>query len=161
MKLSQAVIKSLRELVDLAGGDVGEVEVEKRFFGWRIRVSKGSSGAVVQTVAPAPAAPAAPAAAPAPAAPPQADEGGAEEVVEGPTVNSPMVGTFYRSPSPDAGPFVKEGDVVTAGQTVCIIEAMKIMNEIEAEIGGRVAKVLVENGSPVEYNTPLFLIEPS
>ena len=72
-----------------------------------------------------------------------------------------MVGTFYRSPSPDAESFVKEGDVVSPGQTLCIIEAMKIMNEIEAEVGGRVVKVLVENGKPVEYNTDLFLLEPA
>ena len=94
-------------------------------------------------------------------APPPAATEAEPAVVEGPSVKSPMVGTFYTSPSPDADPFVKEGDIVTVGQTVCIIEAMKIMNEIEAEVGGRVSKVLVENGAPVEYDTPLFTIDPA
>ena len=71
-----------------------------------------------------------------------------------------MVGMFYRSPSPDSPPFVEEGDVVSEGQTLCIIEAMKIMNEIEADVKGRVVRVLIENAKPVEYNTPLFLLEP-
>ncbi|MEO0198483.1 MAG: acetyl-CoA carboxylase biotin carboxyl carrier protein [candidate division WOR-3 bacterium] len=72
---------------------------------------------------------------------------------------SPMVGTFYRSPSPGAEPFVKEGDLVKKGQVVCIIEAMKVMNEIESDVTGRIVKVLVENGKPVEYNQPLFLVD--
>ena len=76
------------------------------------------------------------------------------------TLRSPMVGMFYQSPSPDAPPYVTEGDEVTRGQTLCIIEAMKIMNEIESDVDGRVVRVLVDNASPVEYNTPLFLIEP-
>ncbi len=75
-------------------------------------------------------------------------------------VTAPMVGTFYRAPSPDAPPFVNEGDAVEAGQTVCIIEAMKLFNEIQSEVPGRVARVLVENGTPVEYGQPLLLIEP-
>jgi acetyl-CoA carboxylase biotin carboxyl carrier protein len=77
------------------------------------------------------------------------------------TVEAPMVGTFYRASSPTADPYVREGDVVKEGQIVCIIEAMKLMNEIEAKIAGRVAKVLVENGQAVEYGQPLFLIEPA
>ena len=77
------------------------------------------------------------------------------------TVEAPMVGTFYRASSPTADPYVREGDVVKEGQIVCIIEAMKLMNEIEAKVAGRVAKVLVENGQAVEYGQPLFLIEPS
>jgi acetyl-CoA carboxylase biotin carboxyl carrier protein len=75
-------------------------------------------------------------------------------------VEAPMVGTFYRAPAPDAAPFVSEGDLVKEGQVLCIIEAMKLMNEIEARMAGRVAKVLVENGQPVEYGQPLFLVEP-
>jgi acetyl-CoA carboxylase biotin carboxyl carrier protein len=75
-------------------------------------------------------------------------------------IKSPIVGTFYAGPSPDAGPYVRAGDFVEAGQTVCIIEAMKLMNEIEADIGGEVARVLVENGQPVEYGEPLFGIHP-
>jgi acetyl-CoA carboxylase biotin carboxyl carrier protein len=76
-------------------------------------------------------------------------------------VTSPMVGTFYRSPAPDEPPFVDNGDRVTTGQTVCIIEAMKLMNEIEAEVSGQVMEVLVENGTPVEYGQPLLRINPS
>jgi acetyl-CoA carboxylase biotin carboxyl carrier protein len=74
-------------------------------------------------------------------------------------IRSPMVGTFYRSPSPGAEPYVKEGDIVKKGQVVCIIEAMKVMNEIESDVTGRIVKVLVENGKPVEYNQPLFLVD--
>jgi acetyl-CoA carboxylase biotin carboxyl carrier protein len=76
-------------------------------------------------------------------------------------VRSPIVGTFYRAPSPDASPFVQVGDTVGTGQTLCIIEAMKIMNEIESDGAGRIVRILVENGQPVEYNQPLFLIDPS
>ena len=76
------------------------------------------------------------------------------------TVEAPMVGTFYRAPAPDAAPFVSEGDVVKEGQVLCIIEAMKLMNEIEAKAAGRIAKILVENAQPVEYGQPLFLVEP-
>lgn len=77
------------------------------------------------------------------------------------TVTSPIVGTFYRSPSPDAEPFVEVGTSVRKGQPLCIIEAMKLMNEIESEIDGTIVKILVESGQPVEYGEPLFLIEPS
>jgi acetyl-CoA carboxylase biotin carboxyl carrier protein len=76
-------------------------------------------------------------------------------------IKSPIVGTFYAGPSPEAGPFVKVGDTVAAGQTVCIIEAMKLMNEIEADMSGQVARILVENGHPVEYGEPLFALRPA
>ena len=76
------------------------------------------------------------------------------------TVTSPIVGTFYRSPSPDADPYVEEGDAVKKGQVLCIVEAMKLMNEIESETDGRVVKILVESTTPVEYGQPLFLIDP-
>ncbi len=75
-------------------------------------------------------------------------------------IRSPIVGTFYRAPSPDAPPYVEEGDVVEKGQVLCIVEAMKIMNEIESDVKGRIVKILVENAQPVEYGQPLFLIEP-
>jgi acetyl-CoA carboxylase biotin carboxyl carrier protein len=75
-------------------------------------------------------------------------------------VEAPMVGTFYRAPKPDAAPFVSEGDVVKEGQVLCIVEAMKLMNEIEAKVGGRIVKVVAENGQPVEFGQPLFLMEP-
>jgi acetyl-CoA carboxylase biotin carboxyl carrier protein len=77
------------------------------------------------------------------------------------TVEAPMVGTFYRSASPAAEPYVREGDVVKEGQILCIIEAMKLMNEIEAKVAGRVARILVENAQPVEYGQPLFLLDPT
>jgi acetyl-CoA carboxylase biotin carboxyl carrier protein len=76
------------------------------------------------------------------------------------TIEAPMVGTFYRASSPTAEPYVREGDIVKEGQIVCIIEAMKLMNEIESKAAGRVAKILVENSQPVEYGQPLFLLEP-
>jgi acetyl-CoA carboxylase biotin carboxyl carrier protein len=76
------------------------------------------------------------------------------------TIEAPMVGTVYRASAPDAAPFVSEGEVIKEGQVLCIIEAMKLMNEIEAKVAGRVAKILVENAQPVEYGQPLFLLEP-
>jgi acetyl-CoA carboxylase biotin carboxyl carrier protein len=99
----------------------------------------------------------------APAALPQSQPI-AEERVESTAhlvaVEAPMVGTFYRSPKPDAPPFVAEGDVVKEGQVLCIVEAMKLMNEIEAKVSGRIVKVVVENGQPVEFGQSLFLMEP-
>jgi len=77
------------------------------------------------------------------------------------TIEAPMVGTFYRASSPEAAPFVSEGDLVKEGQVLCIIEAMKLMNEIESKVSGRIVKVLVENTQPVEYGHPLFLVDPS
>ncbi|MCB4810141.1 acetyl-CoA carboxylase biotin carboxyl carrier protein [Methylovorus menthalis] len=98
-------------------------------------------------------------AAPAPqAAAPAVAEAAAAPVIEGHVVKSPMVGTFYRSPSPDSKPFVEIGSSITAGSTLCIIEAMKLLNEIEADHTGVVKAILVENGQPVEYGEPLFII---
>ena len=103
---------------------------------------------------------------PSPAPVPLRSEGASPLPAEGPVdsrlvaVESPMVGTFYRAPAPDAAPFVAEGDLVKEGQVVCVIEAMKLMNEIEAKVAGRVVRVLVENAQPVEYGQPLFLVEP-
>ena len=101
-------------------------------------------------------------AAPAPAAPAQekesAEDKAAANYVE---IKSPMIGTFYRSPSPDKPQFVKVGDTIKAGDVVCIIEAMKLFNEIEAEVSGKVVKVLVDDTTPVEYDQPLLLIDPS
>jgi acetyl-CoA carboxylase biotin carboxyl carrier protein len=77
------------------------------------------------------------------------------------TITSPIVGTFYRSPSPDADPYVEEGDLVKKGQVLCIVEAMKLMNEIESEMDGRIVKILAESTKPVEYGQPLFLIDPA
>lgn len=158
MSLPSQIRRSLEELLALTGSEeVREIEVERHSFGgWRIRVSRGA----VVAAADSPASALVPRARSKEVAAPAAQEG-EFEAGSGEPIRSPMVGMFYRSPAPDADPFVKEGDIVTAGQTVCIIEAMKIMNEIEAEVGGRVTGVLVENGKPVEYNTPLFVVEPA
>ena len=106
-----------------------------------------------------PAQPAAPSQ-PQPAAQPsQDDSGNSSEQADGDTVTSPIVGTFYEAPSPDSDPFVKVGDKVSKGDTLCIVEAMKIMNEIEAEFGGTVKQILVNDAQPVEFEQPLFIIK--
>jgi len=109
---------------------------------------------VAMAAAPAPAAPAPAAAAPAAAAP-------ADDNSNYITVKSPMIGTFYRSASPEMDAFVKVGDVVKPGDVVCTIEAMKLFNEIESEVSGKIVKVLVDDQTPVEYDQPLFLVDPS
>jgi len=123
--------------------------------GFRIKLERGAAQAV-QAGVPPPAA-AAPAAAPASAAAPSAPTPAPAPVGE--EITSPMVGTFYRSPAPDAPPFVSEGDTVKPGQTVCIIEAMKVMNEIKAEKGGVIAALLVEDASPVQFGQGLFRLK--
>lgn len=153
-------VKLLKGLVRLMkGGDVTELEVDDAEKGLRIRLRRGASDEVASTptvqvlggAAPA-AAPAAPVAAEAPAA------AAAEEAPAAEAINSPMVGTFYRSSSPDADPFIRVGDRVEEGTVVCILEAMKVMNEIQAEKSGEIAEVLVENGEPVEFGQPLFTL---
>ncbi len=156
MKLSKASMETLQQLIDLVGEDqVREIEIERGVLGLRkIRVAAGISASTVQPVSQASTA----------SQSADADEisvAAEPDETEGlHSISSPMVGMFYRAPNPDSPPFAEEGDVVSVGQTICIIEAMKIMNEIEADAKGRVVRVLVENGNPVEYNTPLFLIEP-
>lgn len=110
--------------------------------------------------APAPVA-APPVAAPTPPPAPVAEAPAAPEAASGSTINAPIVGTFYRASSPDADPFVKVGDKVKVGDVLCIIEAMKLMNEIESEVSGTIKEVLIENAEPVEYDQPLFVIDPS
>jgi acetyl-CoA carboxylase biotin carboxyl carrier protein len=107
--------------------------------------------------APAPAPAAAPAAQPAAPATPASSNDESKYV----TIKSPMIGTFYRSPGPDKAPFVNVGDDVTTGKVVCIIEAMKLFNEIESEVNGKIVKVLVDDASPIEYDQPLFLVDPA
>lgn len=112
--------------------------------------------------APAAAPPPAPAPGPAPApAPPPAAKDAANDESKYVEVRSPMIGTFYRSPSPDKDVYVKVGDTVSKGDTICIVEAMKLFNEIETEVSGRIVKVLVEDAQPIEYDQPLFLVDPS
>ena len=130
----------------------GLVELEMEQQGLRIRLKKATSSPAPQLVEYS-------AGVPHPALPPSAGAKAAEEshrIV----IKSPMVGTFYRAPAPDAPPFVEVGQDLDVGQVVCIIEAMKLMNEIKSEVAGRIAEVLVENGAPVEYGQPLFVVEP-
>ena len=143
-------VKKLIELLEESG--IAELEIKEGEES--VRISRQSSS-VVQTVAAAPQA-AAPAAAVAGAAPAAVE---APAVESGHQVKSPMVGTFYAAASPTSGPFVTQGQQVNVGDTLCIIEAMKMMNQIEADKAGTVRSILVENGSPVEFDQVLFVIE--
>jgi len=147
-------IKKLIELIE--DSDIAEIEIHEGEES--VRLSRNSSAPTFVTTAPQPIAAAAPAASPVPAASVEPGTAEAEEII-GHVVNSPMVGTFYRSPSPEAKPFVEVGQKVSSGDTLCIIEAMKILNQIESDASGTITKILVENGQPVEYNQPLFVIE--
>ena len=142
------LVELTRRLATIAA-ELGLSEIEIESEGTRLRVQRAS----------APTAPVAAAPAPAPAADAGVTVADAA-VPSGITVEAPMVGTFYRASGPTAEPYVREGDVVKEGQVLCIIEAMKLMNEIEAKSAGRVMRVLVENGQPVEYGQPLFVLEP-
>jgi len=137
----------------LENSDVNEIDVT--FWGRRFRVVK-SPGIVSGTSGMAPSAPISPSAV---SSEPITNDG--QEMVSGDSIVSPMPGTFYRAASPDSDPFVQEGDQVVKGDTLCIIEAMKIMNEIESETNGVIRKILIENGNPVEYDQPLFIIDPN
>ena len=146
-------LRKLKTLIDLVSeSNVSELEITEA--DGKVRIVKAGAAPVVMMQAAPQAAPVA-AAATAPAA--AAAAAPAEET--GHVVTSPMVGTFYRASSPGAKAFAEVGDTVKAGQAVCIIEAMKIMNEIEADKDGVISKILVENGKPVEYGQPLFIIE--
>ncbi|MGC2424447.1 MAG: acetyl-CoA carboxylase biotin carboxyl carrier protein [Nitrospirota bacterium] len=149
-------LKEIKELIEvLKDSDVTEIELEKA--GTRIKIKKGATG---RERVPVPRAGEAPAGEPpAQIAPPPAEPSGDEQKNLF-VVNSPIVGTFYRAPTPDAAVYVEVGDVVKKGQILCIIEAMKLMNEIEAEVSGKIVAALVDNAQPVEYGEPLFHIEP-
>ncbi|HWI97780.1 MAG TPA: acetyl-CoA carboxylase biotin carboxyl carrier protein [Burkholderiales bacterium] len=148
-------LRKLKKLIDLVQ-ESGIAELEITEGEEKVKIVKGGHVSV-SAVAPAPVAPIeARAPAPAAAAPAPAAEAPAGQ--EGHVVKAPMVGTFYRSPSPDAKAFVEVGQTVKEGDTICIIEAMKLMNEIEADAGGVVKAILVENGQPVEYGQPLFIL---
>ena len=153
--------KEIQELIDyISNSGLAEVKIKTDEFELSIkkyadssaqRTMEVSAPAPVAAPTPAPAAAPSPAAAPAPAETPS-------NLVE---IKSPMIGTFYLTSSPDADPFVAVGDSVKAGETVCIIEAMKLFNEIESEISGKIVKILVSNSTPVEYDQPLFLVDPA
>ena len=131
----------------------GLVELEMEHQGLRIRLKKASSSPAPQVVEYV-------AGIPQPIAPLGQQSASAAEESRRIIIKSPMVGTFYRAPAPDAPPFVEVGQDLEVGQVVCILEAMKLMNEIKSEVAGRVAEVLVDSGSPVEFGQPLFVVEP-
>jgi acetyl-CoA carboxylase biotin carboxyl carrier protein len=167
-------IEEIRELIHVVcSSGIAELEVQRgENRVWIKRTAAGApaeaAAAFVAAAAAGPQIPVSPAVSPAPetvtvAAPQAAPPAGAPDLTD-PTlqpVKSPIVGTFYEAPAPGAEPFVKVGDTVQAGQVLCIIEAMKLMNEIQAEFSGTIVKRLVENGQPVEYGEVLFLIKPS
>jgi len=165
--------KEIQDLIKLVSKhDLGEVRVEKDNFKITIRNKdyKKTMPVVSQAIAPAGLVSAPPISALPPST--EAPSTSTEQVKESTpvptdenanliTFKSPMIGTFYRSPSPEKPPFVKVGDVIDVGQVLCMVEAMKLFNEIESEVSGKIVKVLAENSGPVEYDTPLFLIDPT
>jgi acetyl-CoA carboxylase biotin carboxyl carrier protein len=170
--MSRIDLKVLKRMLQFME-DAGLAELDIEMEGLKVRLRKPGAGAP-SPVAVAPVTPAASggvplAAVPAAAVPPPPPPASAAPpatpavVPAGPehTIRSPMVGTFYRAPSPTAPPFVNVGDTVKEGQTLCLIEAMKLMNEIKAERPGRILRILVENGQPVEFDQPLFEFEPA
>ena len=151
-------LEEIRALIRLAAeADIAELEVEGAHVKVRIKKSHDQAAAPVMSLTPGSSTPTG-----------RAGTGAHTEEAHAPTAEkrytpivAPMVGTFYRAPKPDAAPFVQEGDAIERGQTVCILEAMKLFNEIPSEIAGRIVRILVENGAPVEYGQPLFLLDPS
>ena len=153
-------LRKLKTLIDLVSeSNVSELEITEAEG--KVRIVKGQIGAPVAVSTPVvmAAAPAATATAVAASAPAESPVSVEPAAVSGHVVKSPMVGTFYTASSPDAKPFVQIGSVVKEGETICIIEAMKILNEIEADKSGTVTRVMVDNGQAVEYGQPLFMIE--
>ena len=143
-------LDQIRAVIKIASEspDVAELEVASETLKVVVKKVAGAARAVVSTPSASPTA--------VPSVPPSAPSGSTDQLVP---ITAPMVGTFFRAPKPDASPFVAEGDLVEPGQAVCIIEAMKLFNEIQSEVRGRVAKILVENASPVEYGQLLMLVD--
>jgi len=151
--------EEVRRLVRLVEeSDIDELDLW-RWWG-RVRIRKTPAGQAVVGGAPLTVAAPSPAPAAAPPAPETTADAAADDGGLTP-IKSPMVGTLYRAPAPDADPYIQVGDRVEPGQTVCIVEAMKLMNEIQSEVRGKVVKILVENAQPVEFGQPLFLIQES
>lgn len=158
-------IKQIQDLIKfVAKSGVNEVAIEEKDF--KITIKTNQEPTYVTASLPAPVVHT-PAVAPSQAvnAAPSADSSAISKPLDDAakfiTIKSPMIGTFYRSSSPDKGPFVNVGDEVQTGQVICIVEAMKLFNEIESDISGKIVKVLVDNAQPVEYDQPLFLVDPS
>lgn len=157
-------VRKVKKLIDLIeNSDIAEIEIKEGEES--LRISKASAVAPMMPAAPAPAAPITlPAAAPAPSAPTATDttaeaSEASDDIPSGHAIKSPMVGTFYRAASPGSKPFVEVGDSVNVGTTLCIIEAMKMLNQIESDKAGTVKAILVENEQPVEFGQPLIIIE--
>ncbi|MCB9246652.1 MAG: acetyl-CoA carboxylase biotin carboxyl carrier protein [Flavobacteriales bacterium] len=158
-------LKEIQQLIKfVSSSGVDEVELERKDFKLRIRKNEHKTEiiSVPQQVSPA-SIPVAPAPLPtpvvnAPVEAPKTEQPASSNLIE---IKSPMIGTFYRSPSPDKPAFVNVGDEVKIGQVICIVEAMKLFNEIESEVSGRIVKVVANDASPVEYDQVLFLVEPS
>ena len=147
-------VKELKEMITLMNENgLTEIEIERE--GQRIRLKKGFSGIPEMTHENLLIQPPQPASAATPAKGPEAAKANLIEV------KAPMVGTFYRAPAPDAPSFVEKGDIIEPGQVICVIEAMKLMNEIKSEVKGKVVDIQVENAQPVEFGHVLFLIEPA
>ena len=158
-------LNEIQELIKfVAKQKVTEVEIEHKDFKITIKSEKevGTTTVIQAPAAVAPiAAPPVPVATPAPTAAAVAEKApAAEDNSNLITIKSPMIGTFYRSSSPEADSFVNVGDTIKEGDVICIVEAMKLFNEIEAEVSGKIVKVLVDDASPIEFDQPLFLIEP-
>ena len=156
------VIQNLIKFVSKA--EVSEVKYKTKDFEITIKTPLAGSDAVYAQPAvyhTAPQAVAAPAPVATPAAPAAEKAAPASDDSKYVTIKSPMIGTFYRKPSPDKDVFVNVGDEVSVGKVVCVIEAMKLFNQIESEISGKIVKILVDDASPVEYDQPLFLVDPS
>ena len=153
-------LKHIQDLVKMVNkSNISELTIEEKEFKITIRQKEDKYVTAMPAPVAAVAAPvAAPIAAPAPMASTAAAPPANDKLI---TIKSPMIGTFYRRPSPDKPNFVEEGDEVRTGKVVCIIEAMKLFNEIESEISGKVVKILVEDSTPVEYDQPLFIVEPA
>lgn len=157
-------VKEIKELIDfLSNSGLEEVNIETEEF--KVNIKRSNETQIVERAVAAPAAApapvAAPAAAPAPASAPTAPAETSAPAGNHIEIKSPMIGTFYRSANPESPAFVNVGDKVSAGSTVCIVEAMKLFNEIESEVSGTIVKVLVDDSQPVEYDQPLFLVDPS
>jgi len=161
LKIHFMDLKEIQQLIKFVSvNGVDEVAIERKDF--KLHIKKNAVQVVASApVAAAPVAAAPVAVAPASAATPAAPAASASDDSKYIAIKSPMVGTFYRSSNPESPSFVNVGDEVKAGKVVCIVEAMKLFNEIESEVSGKIVKVLVDNASPVEYDQPLFLVDPS
>lgn len=154
-------IKQIQELIKFVSrSGVNEVAIEQENF--KITIKTNQAPVYVNAALPAAPAPqpVAPTAAPQPTVEIKSTAPAADDTSKYITIKSPMIGTFYRSSSPDKPSFVNVGDEIGVGKVICIVEAMKLFNEIESEVSGRIVKVLVDNASPIEYDQPLFLVEP-